>query len=398
VDVTITPEEIKGLVAPEQYQLYRLIWTRFVASQMAAARVQDTIVLARCREVIFRAKGERVLFPGFYVLSPQRSEDAVELPPLSPGQPLALTKLHKEQKFTQPPARYTEASLVRELEEKGIGRPSTYASIIATLLDREYARLEDKHFTATDLGAVVCDLLTNSFRDLMDVGFTAQMEESLDRVADGGQDWVDLLRRFSETFNPTLDTAARTMESVKAGLPSDLACPDCGKETLIRFGKAGPFLACSGYPSCRFTSNFTRDEQGRIHLAEKEKIPAEVMGVCPDCGADLVLKRSRTGSRFVACSAWPACKHAEPFSTGVPCPRCRTGRLVEKSSKRGKIFYSCDQYPACDYALWDTPVQGPCPLCGFPVLCRKTLRGKTTVFCPEKKCRYRRDESEADES
>ena len=394
VDVAITPEEIKGLVAPEQYQLYRLIWTRFVASQMAAARVQDTVVLVRCREAQFRARGERVLFPGFYVLSPQKSEDAVELPPLSPGQPLTARKLHKEQKFTQPPARYSEASLVRELEGKGIGRPSTYASIIATLLEREYVRLEDKHFTATDLGAVVCDLLTAAFRDLMAVGFTAQMEESLDKVADGEQDWVDLLRRFSEAFNPTLDRAARTMESVKGGLSSGVACPDCGKETLIRFGKAGPFLACSGYPDCRFTSNFIRDEQGRVHLADKEKGSAEVTGVCPDCGADLVLKRSRTGSRFVACSAWPACKRTEPFSTGVPCPRCRTGALVEKSSRRGKIFYSCDQYPACDYALWDMPEKGPCPLCGFPLLCRKTLRGKTVLYCPEKKCRYKQQETD----
>jgi DNA topoisomerase-1 len=396
VDVTITPESVKAGIAPDQYQLYRLIWTRFVASQMAAARVQDTIVLARCQGVQFRARGERVLFPGFYILSPQKSEDAVELPPLSPGQSLSLTKLHKEQKFTQPPGRYTEASLVRELEEKGIGRPSTYASIIATLLDREYARLEDKHFTATDLGAVVCDLLTASFTDLMDVGFTAQMEESLDRVADGDENWVDLLRRFCAAFNPTLEKAARTMESVKGGLPAGLACPDCGKETFIKFGKAGPFLACSGYPACRFTSNFTRDEQGRVHLAEKEKAAAEVVGVCPDCGANLVLKRSRTGSRFVACSAWPACKHTEPFSTGIPCPRCHTGKLAEKSSKRGKIFYSCDQYPSCDYAMWDMPEKGPCPLCGFPVLCRKTLRGKTVISCPEKKCRYRRDEDGTD--
>ena len=230
----------------------------------------------------------------------------------------------------------------------------------------------------------------------MDVGFTAQMEESLDQVADGNQDWVDLLRRFSASFNPTLDRAARTMESVKGGLPSGLACPDCGKETLIKFGKAGPFLSCSGYPDCRFSSDFSRDEQGLIRLEKKANTPAEAVGVCPDCGAALVLKRSRTGSRFVACSAWPACTHTEPFSTGVTCPRCRTGRLVEKSSKRGKIFYSCDRYPACDYALWDMPEPGPCPACNFPILCRKTLRGKTTVFCPEKKCRYRRDEAEGE--
>ena len=321
----------------------------------------------------------------------------MELPPLSKGESLRQDKLDMEQKFTQPPARYTEASLVRELEEKGIGRPSTYASIIATLLDREYAKLEDKHFTATDLGTVVCDLLTSCFTDLMDVGFTASMEEALDKVAEGEEDWVQLLSRFSAEFNPTLEQASKAMSSVKGGLPSGLACPDCGKDTVVKFGKAGPFLACSGYPDCRFTSNFVRDDQGKVQIAEREKAQAEVMGVCPDCGADLVLKKARTGSRFIACSAYPACKHAEPFSTGVHCPRCAEGMLVEKSSKRGKIFYSCDQYPKCDYAMWDMPIKGECPLCGSPVLSQKTVRGKTVIACPEKSCRYRHDpEAEAD--
>ena len=396
VDITITPDSIKSMVAPEQYQLYRLIWTRFLASQMAGARVQDTVVTTLCEGVQFRAKGERVLFPGFYILSPQKGDDVVELPALVKGQSLTLEKLDKEQKFTQPPARYTEASLVRELEEKGIGRPSTYASIIATLIDREYAKLEDKHFTATDLGAVVCDLLTAHFTALMDVGFTAQMEELLDKVAEGEEDWVHLLGTFSSDFNPTLEKAAKAMSSVKGGMPSEILCPECGKDTVIKFGKAGPFLACSGYPECRFTSNFIRDEQGKVHIAEREKLQAEVVGPCPDCGADLVLKKARTGSRFIACSAYPACKHAEPFSTGVACPRCKEGMLVEKSSKRGKLFYSCDQYPKCDFALWDMPVKGECPKCGSPVLSQKTVRGKTVIACPEKKCGYKRSDADED--
>ena len=397
VDVTITPDSIKSLVAPDQYQLYKLIWTRFVASQMAGARVEDTIVLALCEGVQFRAKGERVVFPGFYILSPQKGEDVVELPALTKGQSLTLEKFNKEQKFTQPPARFTEASLVRELEEKGIGRPSTYASIIATLIDREYAKLEDKHFTATDLGAVVCDLLADHFTELMDVSFTAQMEESLDKVAEGEKDWVHLLNAFSGEFNPTLEKAAKAMSSVKGGLPSGLTCPECGKETVIKFGKAGPFLACTGYPDCRFTSNFERDEQGTVRVAAREKAEAQVVGPCPDCGADLVLKKTRTGSRFIACSAYPACKHAESLPTGVACPRCKEGMLVEKSSKRGKIFYSCDQYPKCDYAMWDMPVKGNCPKCASPVLCQKTVRGKTIISCPEKNCRYKQVEGEDEE-
>lgn len=390
VDPSITPERIKPLVAPEQYQLYKLIWTRFLASQMAAAKVQDTVILALCNGVQFRAKGERVLFPGFYVLSPQKSEDVVELPKLEQGQTLELEKLEKEQKFTQPPPLYTEASLVREMEERGIGRPSTYASIIATLLDREYAEVREKHFIVTDLGRVVCELLTQYFQDLMDIGFTAHMEESLDRVALGEEDWVHLLTTFTSDFNPTLDKAAEAMNSVKGGLPSGVACPECGKPTMIKFGKAGPFLACSGYPDCRFTSNFTRDEKGEVRIAEREQPQYEVVGKCPECGGDLVLKKARTGSRFIACSNYPACKYAKPFSTGVHCPACADGFLVEKSSKRGKIFYGCDQYPKCDYAMWDEPVKGECPSCGSPVLCLKKPRGrKPYIACPAKNCKYK---------
>ncbi len=397
VDVSITPDSVKPFVAPDQYQVYRLIWTRFLASQMAGARVQDTVVRASCEGVQFRARGERVLFPGFYVLAPQKGEDAVELPALAKGQTLALNRLEKEQKFTQPPARYSEASLVRELEEKGIGRPSTYASIIATLIDREYATLEDKHFAVTDLGRVVCELLTEYFRDLMDVGFTAQMEESLDKVADGEEDWIALLNRFSADFNPTLEQASKAMNSVKGGLPSGLDCPECGKPTVIKFGKAGPFLACSGYPDCKFTSNFSRDDKGVVHMAERDAPQYEIVGVCPDCGGDLALKKARTGSRFIACTNYPKCKHARPFSTGVACPKCKEGVLVEKSSKRGKLFYGCDQYPRCDFAMWDEPVAGSCPECGSSVLALKRQRGgKAYVGCPEKGCKYKKGGSDED--
>ena len=397
VDVSVTPDSIKPLVSPEQYQLYRLIWTRFLASQMAAARVQDTVVLVDCDKIQFRAKGERVVFPGFYALSPQKGDDVVELPALAPGKPLTLEKLEKEQKFTQPPPRYTEASLVRELEEKGIGRPSTYASIIATLLDREYAIIEDKHFTVTDLGRVVCQLLTENFQELMDVGFTAAMEENLDKVAEGEEDWVDLLTRFAREFNPVLEKAAKAMSSVKGGLPSDLPCPECGKPTMIKFGKAGPFLACSGYPDCRFTSNFTRDETGAVRIAEREQPQHEIVGKCPDCGGDLALKKARTGNRFIACTRYPDCRYARPYSTGVHCPACKNGVLVEKSSKRGKIFFACDQYPQCDYAMWDEPLPGPCPSCGSPFLVRKKPRsGKPYVCCPEKNCDYKRAPGDED--
>ena len=233
----------------------------------------------------------------------------------------------------------------------------------------------------------------------MDVGFTAHMEELLDKVAEGRQDWVALLRDFNKDFDPTLLEAAKSMGKAKADTVTDIPCPDCGKPLAVKFGKTGQFLACTGYPECRYTSNYTRDEQGNIHIQEKVKPEFEKVGTCPECGKDLVLKRSRTGSRFIACSGYPDCKHAEPYSTGVACPREGCGGvLVEKSSKRGKIFYSCSHYPQCDYALWDWPIAEPCPECGSPLLVLKNTkaRGKH-IACPEKTCKYSRSLDEGEE-
>ena len=395
VDVTITPDEVKPHLPPEQYNLYRLIWARFVASQMAGARFHDTTATISCAHTQWKSKGERLLFAGFLAAMPRGKEESdAELPPLTAGQTLTLEKLDKEQKFTQPPARFSEASLVRELEELGIGRPSTYAAIISTLQDREYVSLKERHFVPTDLGRVVCTQLVEHFGKLMDVGFTAQMEENLDKVAEGQEQWVDLLRRFSEDFNPTLAAASKNMKSLKGGMPANLPCPECGKDLLIKFGKAGAFLACSGYPECRYTSNFERTEDGKVEAVAQEKPQYEKVGVCPQCGKDLVIKKSRTGSSFIACTGYPDCKHAAPLSTGVPCPRCGKGSLVEKSTKRGKIFYSCDQYPQCDFALWEKPVPGPCPRCNSPYLVEKKGRDGTKVICPVKGCGFVKEDGD----
>ncbi len=396
VDVTITPDMVKPHLPLEQYNLYRLIWSRFVASQMAEARFHDTTALIACAHTLWRAKGERLLFPGFLAVLPRGKDEAdADLPPLAAGQNLTLNKLGKEQKFTQPPARYSEASLVRELEDLGIGRPSTYAAIISTLQDRGYVQLIERHFVPTDLGRVVCRQLVEHFARLMDVGFTAQMEEGLDKVAEGGENWVNLMRAFAADFNPTLEAAAKNMQSLKGGLPTDLPCPECGKPLLIKFGKAGAFLACSGYPECRYASNFARTEDGKVEAVPQEKPQYEKVGQCPRCGKDLAIKKSRTGSRFIACTGYPACDYATPFSMGVPCPRCGKGSLVEKSSKRGKIFYSCDQYPQCDFALWDKPVPGPCPRCDSPYLVEKKIRNGVKVICPVKGCGYVKEEGDA---
>lgn len=397
VDVTVTPDSVKEFLEPDQYNIYRLIWTRFVASQMASARFYDTVALIACGDSIWRAKGERLLFDGFLAVMPKaRNEGENELPKLEKGQVLDLLKLEKEQKFTQPPPRYNEASLVKELEALGIGRPSTYAAIISTLLDREYVRLEEKQLSPTDLGRVVCNQLVEHFAKLMDVGFTARMEEGLDKVAEGGENWVRLLDAFASDFNPTLEAAAKNMRSVKGGMAVELECPECGKPLMVKFGKAGPFVACSGYPECHFTSNFTRDTEGKIELKEKEPPTYEVVGKCPECGRDLVIKKSRTGSRFIACTGYPECHHAEPISTGVKCPECGKGNLVEKSSRKGKIFYSCDRYPECKFAMWNKPVALTCPRCGRAYLVEKKTSSGMRIMCPTTGCGYVKEENDGE--
>lgn len=392
VDVSLTPEMARNSLAPDQYNVYRLIWQRFVASQMASARFHDTVALIDCGKSQWRARGERILFDGFLKVMPKNAaENAAELPPLQKDQALRLDKLEKEQKFTQPPARYSEASLVKELEEQGIGRPSTYAAIISTLEDREYVRLQDKRLVPTDLGRIVCQQLVEHFARLMDVGFTAQMELGLDKVAEGDENWVRLLGDFASDFNPTLEAAAKNMQSVKNGLPADLQCPLCQKPLNIKFGKAGAFLACSGYPDCHYTSNFERDGQGRVAAVAREKPAQEKVGQCPQCGKDLVIKKSRTGSRFIACVGYPECHYAASFSTGVGCPACQKGQLVEKSSKKGKLFYACDQYPQCDYAIWDRPLPEECPRCSHPYLVEKKTRDGIKIMCPKRNCGYFRE-------
>ncbi|MGE4554002.1 MAG: type I DNA topoisomerase [Desulfovibrionaceae bacterium] len=440
VDVNVTPADVQALLPPDQFKLYNLIWSRFMASQMAPAKFYDTVVDIAAADTLWRAKGERLLFPG-WLAAWGRGEDEkdAELPKLAAGDPLTVHALDAEQKFTQPPPRYSEATLVKELEDKGIGRPSTYAQIISTIQDRDYVTLEERRFAPTELGMLVSDQLSENFTELMDIGFTAAMESDLDAVAEGQRDWGDLIQQFADGFYRRLGEAETHMK--KTALETNIPCPECGKPMVIRFGKAGEFLGCSGfpdcrtlknfrrgpqgeieiiedtppealnitcekcgkpmviknsrrgeflgcsgYPACRNVKNFTRDADGTIHVTEAEALT--VVGPCPDCGRDMVIKRSRQGSRFVACTGYPECTHTEPLRTGVKCPRegC-DGELVEKASRRGKVFYSCSRYPACDYALWNEPVPGPCPACGHPILVRKVQRGgKTVIMCPVKDC------------
>ncbi len=384
IDVTITPDSVRDDLSNDQFKLYQLIWSRFVSSQMSPAVFHDTNVLINCGSTQWKSKGQRILFPGFLVLTSKSSgDDDTLLPELKESENLLCAELTKEQKFTQPPARFTEASLVKELEELGIGRPSTYATIISTLQDREYVRLEDKSFSPTDLGMVVVGQLNTNFPQLMDVSFTAQMEGNLDKVADGDLGWVNLLSDFSKDFNPALEAATKTMTQMKQGIETDVLCPECEKPLVVKFGKAGEFIACSGYPACSFTSNFTRDEEGKVQLVAKEKVVQTVLGECPKCGGDVVLKRSRTGSRFQACSNYPKCNYTASYTTGVKCPKCTEGELAEKSSKRGKIFYGCTNYPKCDFASWNEPVNEACEICHTPITYIKQNRSGKQKICTE---------------
>ncbi|XPV76372.1 MAG: type I DNA topoisomerase [Desulfovibrio sp.] len=449
VDVSITPDEIKSYLPKDQFQLYRLIWQRFVASQMADAVFWDTVVTVEAATTLWRAKGERMLFAGFLAVTGKQDSDS-ELPKLNEGEILKVQDMQKEQKFTQPPARYSEASLVKELEELGIGRPSTYAAIISTLQDRDYVRLEEKRFFPTELGFVVCDQLDQHFTELMDVRFTANMEQELDDVAEGKFEWSALLNKFADGFFPTLEKAKKEM--ARAVTETGVDCDECGKSMVIKFGKNGEFLGCSGYPSCKNIKNFIRNESGEIEIQERpededtgivcdkcespmvikssrrgeflgcsaypdcrniknfkrnddgvievtESPEEKVVGTCPECGGKLVLKHARTGSRFIACANYPDCRYTAAFSTGVPCPKEECdGELVEKSSRRGKLFYSCGNYPQCDYAIWNWPVEEPCPRCKHPILVQKNTKAKGEhLACPEKGCGYTRGMDESPE-
>lgn len=390
VDVSITPEFVKPYLPKEHYNVYKMIWERFVASQMAAAKIKDTEIIVEANNTLWKVKGERVIFDGFLKVYSYGMRKEVELPKVVENEELKLIKIEKEQKFTTPPARYTEATLVKKMEENGIGRPSTYAQIISTLKEREYVLMEGKQFVPTELGFVVCDLLVKHFPELMDINFTADMEQKLDRVAEGTLDWVVLLKDFAKYLYPALDRAAKEMEQVKKGKETDIICELCGASMVVKFGRNGEFLACSSYPKCTNTKNFKRDEKGNIKIVDKINTQEEIVGTCPDCGGDLVVKTSKKGGRFIACKNYPQCKFTKSFSTNVKCPieGCG-GEIVERTTKKGRIFYSCSKYPKCKFAIWNPPIEKKCPKCGFGILEVKTTKAKGKhLSCPNKECNF----------
>ena len=311
------------------------------------------------------------------------------LPPLNEGDRLALLSLKPEQHFTQPPPRYTEATLVKTLEEYGIGRPSTYASIMNTLLERKYARLDKKRFFPEDVGMVVNDLLTKHFTQYVDYHFTAQLEEELDHVSRGDKQWKPLLHEFWGPFSSLLKQ--KEGEVSKSDLTTeaiDETCPECKRQLVVKLGKRGRFIACSGYQEgCTYTRNL---DQGEKKEAAEPVFSEEA---CDKCGKPMLIKEGRFG-KYLACSGYPDCKNIQPLvkpkGTGITCTECGSGELIEKKSRYGKMFYSCNRYPQCKFALWDPPVPGPCPSCGFPLLVKKVYKKQGEFLkCPKEGCEYK---------
>lgn len=393
-DVERTPEVMARFLSRDALALYSLIWNRFVACQMKRAVIDQTAIdIAAGNDFLFRATGSVIRFPGFMVLYQEGTDNGAgngaedrQLPRLEEGQPIQLLELLPKQHFTQPPPRFTEAGLIKELEERGIGRPSTYASIISTILGREYVRLERRSIFPTELGMLINDLLLDHFPDIMEVAFTARMEQSLDEVEQGKRAWLDLLQSFYDQFSKVLETAREQMTHLKSiGWETELTCPECGKALHIKLSRNGPFIACSGYPDCRFSSSFERDEKGRIKLIDDTTTEE----VCDKCGSPMVVKRGRYGS-FLACSAYPQCKNTKPVTLGIPCARAGCeGELVERISKKGRPFYGCSKYPECKEVFWKRPAKIKCPQCGSPFLLEKVTKkdGKHWV-CPNKECGY----------
>lgn len=393
-DIQRLPESLKNALSPEQWKLYDLIWKRAVACQMSSALFDTVAVDLSCGEGNrFRANGSVLKYPGFMTVYQEGKDDIKKnddddalLPEMNEGDMISLLDIECQQHFTEPPPRYTEASLVKALEELGIGRPSTYASIIYTLKHREYVILEQKRFKPTDIGRIVNKFLTQYFTQYVDYHFTANLEDNLDAIARGEEAWIPMLAHF---WTPFIKQVSETQESVKR---SDVtqekleeACPQCGQPLSIRLGKRGRFIGCTAYPEC----NYTRNLDGEEEPSEPEVIPDRV---CEKCHSPLIIRMGRYG-KFIGCSNYPKCKYMEPLEkpadTGVLCPECKKGNLLKRKSRFNKIFYSCSTYPDCNYAVWNEPITEKCPECGWSILTLKTTKRRgDEKACPQKSCKF----------
>jgi DNA topoisomerase-1 len=454
------PGQMTSCLTREQLALYTLIWNRFVASQMRPAIFDTTTADIVAGRYTFRASGQHMTFPGFMQVyvegrdEPARDESARggemesdgdeerSLPPLEVGLILHCRVVTPEQHFTQPPPRYNEATLVKELEERGIGRPSTYAAILSVIQNRDYVVKESGKFKPTELGEIVVDLLVESFPRILDPGFTAQMETKLDEIEEGKADWLAAMHTFYDAFTRWLEKAKHKMRNIKAmEEPTDQVCDKCGRSMVIKWGRFGKFLACSGYPECKNTKELLGNGNGEPVAGQNGQGEAVSEGQpCENCGKPMVLKRGRFGpflacsgypecrtvvrigraalpppeptdqlcdkcgaamvirtgrfGRFLSCSTYPACKNIKPIPVGVDCPRCGAP-LGARRSKRGRTFYGCSAYPQCDFTLWDRPIPDPCPACGAKFLVEKRLKGGIRARCATQGCGYTREVAES---
>jgi len=365
--IELSPDKLKPYVEKELLALYELIWKRFIASQMAQEKIKTKTVDVEGGEYILVARGSEIIFDGFTKIYEEEKEDEEEgayLPDMKQGEKVTLKDTVLNQRFTLPPPRYSEASLIKTLETKGIGRPSTFATIVSTVQERSYVKKDKGRLIPTPLGRTVNKLLKEFFPLILDVDFTAKMEDRLDLIEDGKKNWVQSLEKFYELFEKDLSAAQKGMKSLKKEeKETDIVCDKCGKMMLLRWGKNGEYLVCSGKPACKNKKNVKVEDDGTIKVVE-----AEIKGTCQKCGGSLLEKRGRFG-RFLACSNYPECKYTEPFHIGFQCPEegC-TGKLVEKISKKKRKFISCSRYPNCTFATNTEPLEGPCPACGAPTL------------------------------
>ncbi len=391
-----TPESIKEFLNPEQFRLYDLIWKRTVACQMISATIDTVAVdLGAGEGNVFRANGSVITDPGFIQVYQEDVDDAKKsdndedriLPPMMEGEDVKLNEVQCNQHFTEPPPRFSEATLIKALEEYGIGRPSTYAAIIYTLQHREYVSLENKRFKPTDVGRIVNKFLTQHFTQYVDYDFTARLENELDLIADGEKEWKPLLGEFWEPFKQQVDEVLETVKRSDVTQEAlDEACPLCGKPLSIRLGRYNRFIGCTGYPECSYTRGV---DEGKDSAVTPEIVEGRS---CPQCGNALQLRTGRYG-KFIGCSSYPNCKFIEPLQkpadTGVTCAECHQATILKRKSRMGKIFFSCARYPDCTYALWNEPVAKQCPKCAWPILTIKVTKKRgTELVCANKNCDY----------
>ena len=395
-----TPESIKKYLDNDQYKLYKLIWEKFMSSQMTPADIANKTVEIKAGDYTLKAGTSKVTFDGFLKVYNDADEEEQEaeakIPDLNEGDKVKCLKVEPKQHFTQPPPRYNEASLVKALEEYGIGRPSTYATIITVIQTRKYVEKKDKALHPTLLGRTVCKQLVGQFADIMDYKFTAGMETKLDKIAEKKAVWNDVLQEFYTPFIDEVNKALQTGERVK--IESKIKCPKCGKPMVLRIGKNGSqFLGCSGYPDCKtmMSLNALSEDTGEETSNEPEKCEEK----CEKCGSDMIFKTGPYG-KYMECTN-ADCKHRKPYrkSTGVKCPKCGQGTIVERKSKRGTVFYGCDKYPDCDFVLWNEPTGETCPDCGS-LLVKKVLKKGDVITCSNIKCHYKKEVTgeSADES